>query len=123
VISKFIKAAQSGQDITIYGDGMQTRTFCFIDDNVEVCERIFRENLHVNDVVNIGSDIEITIAELATTIVGLTNSASKIIHLPPLEEGDMTRRQPDNEKMRAILQRELLPLDQGIQKILQSRTF
>jgi UDP-glucuronate decarboxylase len=123
VISKFIKAAQNGQDITLYGDGLQTRTFCFIDDNVEVCEKIFRENLHVNDVVNIGSDNEITIAELATTIVRLTNSDSKIIHLPPLEEGDMTRRQPDNEKMRAIIKRDLLPLDQGIQNILQSRKF
>jgi nucleoside-diphosphate-sugar epimerase len=118
VISKFIRAALEGENITIYGDGQQTRTFCYIDDNTDACEKIFRQNLFVNDVVNIGSNIEVTILELAETILRLTKSTSKLIHLPPLPEGDMTRRQPDIGKMKTILDRSLIPLEEGIQKIL-----
>lgn len=118
VISKFIRAAMAGEDITIYGDGQQTRTFCYIDDNTDACEKIFRQNLFVNDVVNIGSNIEVTILELAETILRSTGSASKLAHLPPLPEGDMTRRQPDIGKMKSILDRPLVPLEEGIQKIL-----
>ncbi len=120
VISKFIRTALAGEDITIYGDGLQTRTFCYIDDNTLACEKIFRQHLFVNDVVNIGSDIEVTILELAETIIRLSDSKSKLIHLPPLPEGDMTRRKPDIAKMNKILERPLLPLEQGIQKILTS---
>jgi UDP-glucose 4-epimerase len=57
VITKFISAALKGEDITIYGDGSQTRTFCYIDDNLDVTEKILNENLMVNDVLNIGSDL------------------------------------------------------------------
>lgn len=118
VISKFIRAAMAGNDITIYGDGMQTRTFCYIDDNTLACEKIFRQNLHVNDVVNIGSDIEVTILELAETIIRLSGSGSQLKYLPPLPEGDMTRRKPDIAKMNDVLKKPLLPLEEGIQKIL-----
>jgi UDP-glucuronate decarboxylase len=121
VISKFLKAATQGNDITIYGDGAQTRTFCYIDDNTEVCEKIFRKNLHVNDVVNVGSDIEIPIIDVAQKIIDNTGSTSKIIHLPPLAEGDMTRRKPDITKMQAVLLRPLLPLEEGLKKIIKER--
>ena len=121
MISKFLKAALAGQDITIYGDGSQTRTFCYIDDNIETCAKIFQEHLHINDVVNIGSDIEVTILELAKMIIELTESKSKIIHLPPLPEGDMTRRQPDISKMKIILNRDQISLQTGIRKILENR--
>jgi nucleoside-diphosphate-sugar epimerase len=121
VISKFLKAATQGNDITIYGDGAQTRTFCYIDDNTEVCEKIFRKNLHVNDVVNVGSDIEIPIIDVAQKIIDITGSTSKIIHLPPLAEGDMTRRKPDITKMQAVLLRPLLPLEEGLKKIIKER--
>jgi UDP-glucose 4-epimerase len=72
----------------------------------------------VNDVVNIGGDIETTIIELAQTIIRLTNSKSKIIHLPPLEEGDMTRRRPDISKMKQLIQRDAIGLEEGLSRIL-----
>ena len=119
VVSKFIRAAQAGEDITIYGDGRQTRTFCYIDDNVEACLNAFRRNEVVNDVVNIGSDLEISVLDLATLIIELTGSRSRLVHLPPLEEGDMTRRMPDNARMRELLGRDLLPLREGLLKVLK----
>jgi UDP-glucose 4-epimerase len=120
VVSKFISNAFANKDITVYGDGKQTRTFCFIDDNIAATSACFYENLFVNDVVNIGGDIEITILELAQTIIRLTNSKSKIVHLPALEEGDMTRRKPDTTKMKQILKRDLLLLEDGLKKVLSN---
>jgi len=109
--------ALKGEDITIYGDGSQTRTFCYIDDNIDATKRIFEDNLYINDIVNIGSGIEVNVLDLAQRVISITNSSSKIIHLPALKEGDMTRRLPDNSKMLTVLGRELKPLDDGI-KIL-----
>ncbi len=117
VVPRFINMALKNQDITIYGDGSQTRTFCFIDDNIEATKRIFEENLHLNDIVNIGSNIEVSVLDLAKKVIAIAGSSSKIIHLPALEEGDMTRRQPDNSKMLNVLGRNLKPVDEGI-KIL-----
>jgi UDP-glucose 4-epimerase len=71
-----------------------------------------------NDTFNIGNDTIVTILELAQTIIELTGSSSKIVHLPPLPEGDMTRRQPDITKMKTLLNRELTPFREGIQRIL-----
>ena len=118
VMSKFIRAALIDEDITLYGDGLQTRTFCFIDDNTESCINAMKNDDFVNEVFNIGSDTIITIKELAETIIRLTNSKSKIVHLPALPDGDMTRRQPDITKMKQLLNRELIPLEQGIKNIL-----
>lgn len=123
VISKFLALALKNENITIYGDGKQSRTFCFIDDNIDACYNAFITEKHVNDVVNIGSHIETSIVELAEVILKLTGSASKIVHLPPLKDGDMTRRQPDNSKMLDLLGRDLLPLEKGIQKILDNPGF
>ncbi|MCD6366182.1 MAG: NAD-dependent epimerase/dehydratase family protein [Bacteroidales bacterium] len=119
VISKFLYAALNNQDITIYGDGSQTRTFCYIDDNINVSLAIFKERLFVNDVVNIGNDNEIPIIDLAKIILKLTDSKSKIVFLPPLSEGDMTRRLPDINKMKPLLKNQLIPLEEGIKKILE----
>lgn len=123
VISKFISKALKNEDIEIYGDGKQTRTFCFIDDNIEACANAYYHNMYINDVVNIGGDIEITVLELAKIIIGLTGSSSKIKHLAALEEGDMTRRKPDTTKMRTLLKRELLPLESGLLKIINNTQF
>lgn len=120
VMSKFIYAALQGDDITIYGDGSQSRTFCYIDDNVQACANAFYLNKFVNDVVNIGNDNELPILELAKTIISITKSKSKIVHLSALEEGDMTRRCPDITKMKELLQRDLTPLDKGIKKLLSA---
>jgi UDP-glucose 4-epimerase len=119
VMSKFINAALRNEPITLYGDGSQTRTFCFVDDNIETTTMALYNDLFVNDVVNVGSDIEMSIKQLAEKVVALTGSASEIIHLPALTEGDMTRRKPDNSKMKAILNRPLVTVDEGIQIMIQ----
>lgn len=120
VMSKFLRAALNNQDITIYGDGSQTRTFCYIKDNIDACLEIFRNDDCKNEVYNIGSDRIITILELAENIVKLTNSSSKIVHLPSLKEGDMSRRQPDITQMRKFLSRELIPYEDGIMSIIKT---
>jgi nucleoside-diphosphate-sugar epimerase len=120
VVSKFIHLALADKDITLYGDGMQTRTFCYIEDNIEVTLKTLMQNLCINEVLNVGNDQEYTIKELAEHIISLTNSKSKIIHLPPLEEGDMTRRKPDIERMRKVIDRNLTPLQKGLELTIQS---
>jgi len=119
VMTKFIEQAQKGADITIHGSGLQTRTFCYIDDNLDTIEAILNDGHCVNDTINIGSADEITILELARRIIKLTGSASKIVHLPALELGDMTRRKPDITKMLAILDKEMIGLDEGILKTIE----
>lgn len=123
VVSKFISGALNDKDITIYGDGSQTRTFCYIDDNIEATTNAFFQNKFINDVVNIGGNTEITILELAQTIIKITNSKSKIVHVPALEEGDMTRRNPDITKMKKLLNHELIPLEEGLKKVLENTQY
>ena len=123
VISKFMLAALNNRDITIYGDGLQTRTFCYIDDNVDTCLTAFYENKVLNGVINIGGNREVTIQELAEIIIRETGSKSKIVHVDPLKEGDMRRRQPDNSDMKALLNRPLIKVDEGIRKIIEKGLF
>ena len=122
VISKFIDMALNNVDITIYGDGSQTRTFCYIDDNLEVTTQIFEKNLLENEVVNIGCDIEIKVLDLAELIIKLLNSKSKIVYLNSLKEGDMSRRQPDLKIMKSILNRQLTSLSEGILKVAKFKS-
>lgn len=114
VISRFVARAIRGEDLTVYGDGLQTRTFCYVDDSVDFQLLSLEKELFVNDTVNVGSDLEITISDLAELVRTIVNPRVKIIHLPPLPEGDMTRRRPDNSRMKAALARDLLPLSDGI---------
>jgi len=123
VVSKFIAAALKNEDITIYGDGSQTRTFCFVDDNIEACVNAFLKDEVMDDVVNIGSDKIYTVLELAELIVKVSASMSKIVHLPPLEEGDMTRRQPDTGKMSQLLGKEPLSLEDGLKKVIDNPSY
>lgn len=123
VISKFINRALKNENIEVFGKGNQTRTFCYVDDNIEATANAFYKNKFVNDVVNIGSDNEFTILELANTIIKLTGSKSTIVHLDPLPEGDMTRRQPDATKMKLLLGRPFLPLEEGLKKVLADTRF
>ena len=123
VVSKFIRAALKGEDIPVYGDGGQTRTFCYIDDNIDATVAAFRNNEVINDVANIGNDLETTILDLAQLVIELTGSSSRIVHLPPLEEGDMTRRMPDIARMRTLLGRDLLPLRQGLERVMADTSF
>lgn len=118
VIPKFLKSALKDDPIYIYGDGKQTRSFCFVEDNIETCiEAINSPNCH-NEVINVGSDKEMTILELAHKIKEISNSESDIIHVPALKEGDMARRCPDNSKMKALLGKELISLDTGLKKLI-----
>jgi len=119
VIAKFLKAALKGDDITIYGDGSQTRTFCYVNDNINTCVKILEDNLMMNDVINIGGAKEYKILDVAKLIIEKLNSKSKIIHLPALKDGDMTRRMPDNTKMLNIIDKELISLDQGLDLMMK----
>ena len=120
VMSKFIAAASKDEDITIFGDGLQTRTFCFVDDNIDACLSSFEHGHYINDTVNIGNDFEVTVLQLAKIIIDVTGSKSKLIHLPALKEGDMKKRKPDIEKMRKLLGRDLLPIQEGVKRILEN---
>ncbi len=123
VMSRFINLALRNKNITIYGDGLQSRTFCYINDNVDACVNAFYKDEVVNDVVNIGGEKEITIIDLAKMIIDLTQSKSQIIFLPALEEGDMLRRCPDASKMMKLLKRKPVELEEGIKKILDNPEF
>ena len=123
VMSKFLYSALRNEDLTIYGDGSQSRTFCYVDDNIEATVAALDKNLFINDVVNIGGDVIVSILELANSIIRLTDSKSKIVFLPPLKDGDMTRRQPDNSKMRSILNRDLVNIEEGIKKMISHPDF
>jgi UDP-glucuronate decarboxylase len=118
VVPIFIKLALKNNPIHIYGDGLQTRSFCYVDDNVDACINAIASPLCLNDVVNIGSDKEQTILSLAQEIIKITNSKSEIKFLPPLDEGDMMRRCPDTSKMKKILNRDLISLEEGVKKIV-----
>jgi len=117
VVPRFLRQALNGEDISIYGDGKQTRTFCYVDDNVDACLNIHRSELDC-ETLNIGSDDEISILTLATRIIDITNSKSRIVFKPPLPEGDMAGRRPDISRMRAVLGRELMSLEEGVGRLI-----
>ena len=94
VISNFIVQALKGQDITIYGDGLQTRSFQYIDDLTEGLIRMMNSDPGFLGPVNIGNPIEYTMLELAQKIIDLTNSKSKLVNLP-LPKDDPKQRKPD----------------------------
>lgn len=123
VISRFIASALKNENLVVNGDGKQTRTFCYVDDNTDACLSAFYNNEIVNDVANIGSDKEITILELATKIIELTGSKSKITFGPSLSEGDMTRRMPDTAKMKKLLKRVPIELEDGLRNILNDTRY
>jgi UDP-glucuronate decarboxylase len=102
VVSNFIVQALRDEEITIYGDGNQTRSFCFISDLVEgLISLLFSEKL-VTGPINLGNPVENTILYLAEKIIEYTNSKSKIIRLP-LPEDDPKQRKPDISKAQSIL--------------------
>ena len=102
VVSNFIVQALKGEDITIYGDGQQTRSFCFVDDLVEAMLRMMGTASDVTGPVNIGNPGEFTMLELAETVVRLTRSKSKLIHLP-LPQDDPKQRRPDISVAKRVL--------------------
>jgi len=102
VVSNFIMQALQGQDITIFGDGLQTRSFQYVDDLVEGMIRMMNSSPDFLGPVNLGNPNEFTMLELAETIIRLTNSKSKLIHMP-LPQDDPKQRQPDISLAKAKL--------------------
>jgi UDP-glucuronate decarboxylase len=93
VVSNFIVQAMKNEDITIYGDGSQTRSFCYVDDMIEGLVRLMNSDSEVVGPINLGNPEEIAILDLASMIMELLQSRSKIVH-KPLPEDDPCRRQP-----------------------------
>ena len=102
VISNFICQALLGEDITIYGDGSQTRSFCYIDDLIDGLIAMMETNKLVVGPINLGRPEEFTMKELANQIIKLTGSKSRIVNLP-LPNDDPTRRRPDITKANKVL--------------------
>ena len=96
----FISQAMKGEDITVFGDGSQTRSFCYVDDLVEGIYRLLMSNYHLP--VNIGNPDEITIRQFAEEIISLTGSTSKIVN-KDLPKDDPKQRQPDISKAKEVL--------------------
>ena len=94
VVSNFIVQALQGSDITIFGDGTQTRSFCFVEDLVEAIVTLMESDQSGPDPVNLGNPIECTMLELAELVLELVGGPSKIINMP-LPADDPTRRRPD----------------------------
>ena len=116
VVSNFIVQALRNNDITVYGDGMQTRSFCYVDDLVEGLIRLMETGDGVVGPVNLGNPEEFTIRQLAEIVVDITGSASKIVHRP-LPTDDPKQRQPEISKAHELLGwRPTVPLRVGLTK-------
>jgi UDP-glucuronate decarboxylase len=102
VVSNFIVQALRNNDITVYGDGMQTRSFCYVDDLVEGLIRLMETGDGVVGPVNLGNPEEFTIRQLAEIVIDITGSASKIVHRP-LPTDDPKQRQPDISEAQELL--------------------
>ena len=118
VVSNFITQALTGEDLTIYGDGTQTRSFCYADDLVEGFLRLMESPAEVTGPINLGNPGEFTMIELAEQVLKLTGSRSKIIHLP-LPQDDPRQRKPDISLARAQLGWEpKVPLAEGLKRTI-----
>ena len=119
VVSRFIYQALKGEDITIYGDGKQTRAFLYVEDWVEATlKMLFTKGLK-GEVINIGSDKETRIIDLANMIITLTGSKSKIRYLPPRPD-DPPRRAADISKAKRLLNWEpKISLEEGLKKTIE----
>jgi len=102
VVSNFIVQALTGEDITIYGKGEQTRSFCYVDDLIEGITKLMNSSSDINGPINLGNNSEFTMIELAEKVLNLTNSKSKLI-FKPLPLDDPRQRQPDLTKAKKEL--------------------
>jgi len=119
VVSNFIVQALRGEDITIYGDGTQTRSFQYVDDLIEGMIRMMNTREDFTGPVNLGNPVEFTIRELADKVIQLTNSRSKIVWMP-LPPDDPTQRQPDIRLAKKELDWEpKIPLEQGLKTTIE----
>jgi UDP-glucuronate decarboxylase len=118
VVSNFIVQALKGENITIYGDGSQTRSFCYVDDLVEGFIRLMASDAAVTGPINVGNPGEFSMLELAEKVIQQTGAKSKIVHMP-LPADDPKQRQPDITQAKAKLGWEpKVPLDDGLAKTI-----
>jgi UDP-glucuronate decarboxylase len=118
VVSNFIVQALRGEDITLYGDGMQTRAFCFVDDLIEGMMRLMATGAEVTGPVNVGNPHEIPVKELAERVLRLTGSSAKIVHRP-LPQDDPLQRCPDITLAGKLLDwRPAVPLEEGLKRTI-----
>jgi len=119
VVSNFIVQALRGEDITIYGDGTQTRSFCYVDDLIEGMIRYMNMNEKYPGPINLGNPGEFTMLELAQKVIQLTGSSSQITHMP-LPKDDPQQRKPDISRAKTVLDWEPnINLDSGLVKTIQ----
>ena len=117
VVSNFIVQALKGEDLTIYGDGSQTRSFCYMDDLLEAMVRTMDQEETVGP-INIGNPKEFTIRQLAETVLKKVQSSSKLVE-KPLPSDDPTQRKPDISKAKQILDWEpKVELEEGLEKTI-----
>jgi UDP-glucuronate decarboxylase len=118
VVSNFIVQALLGDPITLYGDGQQTRSFCFVDDLVDGLIRLMEQPADFSGPVNLGNPVEFTIKELAEKVIAMTGSASSLQYLP-LPADDPKQRQPDISLARRQLGWEpTIQLDVGLERTI-----
>ena len=118
VVSNFILQALQGQDITIYGDGSQTRSFCYRDDLIDGMMRLMATGDEVTGPVNVGNPAEFTILQLAELVIELTGSKSKIIRMP-LPADDPKQRRPDITQAQLLLNwQPVTPLRDGLERTI-----
>jgi UDP-glucuronate decarboxylase len=118
VVSNFIVQALRGDPITIYGEGQQTRSFCYVDDLIDGLVKLMNSPDDVTGPVNLGNPREFSIRELANQVISLTKSASNLVH-KPLPSDDPVQRQPDISLARTLLHwSPSIPLDAGLQKTI-----
>ncbi|TWA80187.1 UDP-glucuronate decarboxylase [Azospirillum brasilense] len=118
VVSNFIMQALKGEPITVYGDGSQTRSFCYVDDLIEGMIRLMDSPAEVTGPINIGNPGEFTMLELAEHVVALTGSRSTIEHRP-LPQDDPKQRRPDITKAKSLLEWEpTIPLRDGLERTI-----
>jgi UDP-glucuronate decarboxylase len=117
VVSNFIVQALQGQDITIYGDGSQTRSFCYVDDMIEAFLRLMNQD-ETTGPVNLGNPGEFTIKQLAEMVLRMTGSKSKLV-MHPLPQDDPKQRKPDITLAKKVLQWEpKVPLEDGLKHVI-----
>ena len=118
VVSNFIVQALKNKDITVYGDGAQTRSFCYVEDLVDGLIRLMDSEDDIVGPINLGNPSEFTIRQLAEIVIDLTGSGSKIIHRP-LPQDDPKQRQPDISKAQELLGwQPVLPLAEGLTRTI-----
>ncbi|HTW28506.1 MAG TPA: UDP-glucuronic acid decarboxylase family protein [Acetobacteraceae bacterium] len=118
VVSNFIVQALRGEDITVYGDGSQTRAFCYVDDLIEGFVRMMATDDEVTGPVNLGNPHEIPVRELAERIIALTGSRSQLVYRP-LPQDDPMQRCPDISRAQALLDwQPRVPLEDGLKQTI-----